>query len=445
MSALPRHVAASPALRSLEALWQARPADALQSLRARAMRRFLDLGLPTTQDESWRYTSLRRLAARSLSAALRPAAADTAAASLDLFGDPAPVIEYRLSNGGCPAGTGALGAGREAGIEARSLRDLLRTDPDRLAALLEPLPEEDEGRWALLNTAMFDDGLHLALSRPLAAPILIRHAAGATGPDEISHPRVIIEIAAGAAATIVELHSGAGAHLPVVNSTTRLNLGRGARVEHYRVFAAGDTATHFDTLEVRQEADSDCRQFTVALRGDLVRAHLHARLEQRGASLDARALLVGHGTRHVDYVAVATHQAPDTRSRQTARAIASGSSRVVVNSKVVVRAGAVRADSQQSCRGLLLSPESEIDSRPQLEIHADEVKCAHGAAIGRLDRDMLFYLLSRGLDRATAQSLLVFAFLADVLTDMSMPAARAALENALIAQLPDSNTVRQFR
>jgi Fe-S cluster assembly protein SufD len=140
-----------------------------------------------------------------------------------------------------------------------------------------------------------------------------------------------------------------------------------------------------------------------------------------------------------------THNAPHTTSRQTARAIASGTSRVVFNSKVVVSPGAVGAESQQSCRGLLLSPQAEIDTRPQLEIHADEVKCAHGATTGRLDPDMLFYLLSRGLDRATAQSLLVYAFLADVITGMSVPTARAAIQAALITQLPDSQILHQFR
>ena len=176
-----------------------------------------------------------------------------------------------------------------------------------------------------------------------------------------------------------------------------------------------------------------------------MRTTLEANLDQPGASLDAFSLLVGHESRHVDCVNIATHNARDTRSRQTARAIASGASRVVFNSKVVVNAGAVHADSRQSCRGLLLSPTAEIDSRPQLEIHADEVKCAHGATIGRLDPNMLFYMLSRGLDRDTAQSLLVFAFLADVLTDMSVPSARSAIEDALITQLPDSQILNNFR
>ena len=196
---------------------------------------------------------------------------------------------------------------------------------------------------------------------------------------------------------------------------------------------------------MRQEKDSRFKQFTIALGGGLVRPSLEVRLDQPGAALDSYSLLVGHADRHVDCVNIVTHGAPSTTSSQTARAIASDASRVVFNSKVKVAAGAVHAESQQSCRGLLLSPTAEIDTRPQLEIHADEVKCAHGATTGRLDPDMLFYMLSRGIDRETAQSLLVYAFLADVLTGMSVASARAAIENALIAQLPDSQTLRNFR
>jgi Fe-S cluster assembly protein SufD len=200
-----------------------------------------------------------------------------------------------------------------------------------------------------------------------------------------------------------------------------------------------------DSLRIRQDQDSRCKQFTIALGGGLVRTNLEAHLDAPGASLESHSLLVGHEDRHVDCVNIVTHGAPDTQSSQTARAIAGDTSRLIFNSKVIVDAGAVRSQSQQSCRGLLLSPAAEIDTRPQLEIHADEVKCAHGATTGRLDPDMLFYMLSRGLDRETAQSLLVFAFLADVLTGMSVEPARAAIENALISQLPDSQTLRNFR
>ena len=236
-----------------------------------------------------------------------------------------------------------------------------------------------------------------------------------------------------------------GMQAPLNNSNTHIALARDAQLEHYRVYATAAGATHLDSLDIHQSEGSHCRQFTIALGGGLVRSSMEARLNQRGASLESFALLAGHQQRHVDCVNIVTHAARDTRSRQTARAIASDGSRVIFNSKVIVNAGANGSDSKQSCRGLLLSPNAEIDTRPQLEIHADEVKCAHGATTGRLDPDMLFYMLSRGLDRETAQSLLVFAFLADVLTGMSVASAREAIENALISQLPDAQILRKFR
>jgi Fe-S cluster assembly protein SufD len=303
--------------------------------------------------------------------------------------------------------------------------------------------DADQRRFTLLNTALFADGLYLKVTGKVAAPLVIVHASsGAVGG--MIHPRVIIDAAPGSSAIIIEQHVGAPQGAPLSNSNTHIALARDAHLEHYRVFATGAGTTHFDSLDIHQERDSRCRQFTVVLGGGLVRPVLEAQLQQPGASLESYSLLVGHDDRHVDCVNIVTHGAPNTRSRQTARAIAGGSSRVIFNTKVIVNKGAAGADSQQSCKGLLLSLDAEIDTRPQLEIHADEVKCAHGATTGRLDADMLFYLLSRGLDRETAHSLLVYAFLADVLTGMSVAPARAAIEHALISQLPESQVLRKF-
>ena len=331
------------------------------------------------------------------------------------------------------------------GMEIHSIREMLLRDPGVLLRLLAPASDAEQRRWVLLNTALFRDGLYLKITRPLTAPLLILHVATADSANDIAHPRVIIDAGAGSCATIIEHHVTQGEHAPLSNSNTHIALARDARLEHYRVFATTAGATHIDSVDIHQDQNSHCKQFTVVLGGGLVRATLEGNLRQPGASLDSYSLLVGHENRHVDCVNIVTHGAPQTRSRQTARAIASDHSRVIFNSKVIVNAGAINADSQQSCRGLLLSPTAEIDTRPQLEIHADEVKCAHGATTGRLDPDMLFYMLSRGLDRATAQSLLVYAFLADVLTGMSVTAARSAIENALISQLPDAQLLRKFR
>jgi Fe-S cluster assembly protein SufD len=434
----------SPALRSFEAQWLERDADPLAVLRENAMKRVLRLGLPTTRDETWRYTNLRHLTATGYVDAPRTAREGMAPfASLSLLGMAERAATVLMVNGH-PSLPSHMDAWFN-GIEIRSLKDLARIDPQLIASHIEPLSDADQSRWALLNTALFEDGLYLRVTAKVTTPLVILHVMSADGPNNIAHPRVIIDAAPGSSATIIEHYVEQGERPPLCNSATHIAAGRDSHIEHYRVFATGNAATHIDSLTVRQESNSHCKQFTIALGGALIRSSLEADLKEPGAAIDSYSLLVGHESRHVDSVNIVTHNARDTRSRQTARALASGKSRVVFNSKVVVNAGAVHADSQQSCRGLLLSPSAEIDTRPQLEIHADEVKCAHGATVGRLDPDMLFYMLSRGLDRETAQSLLIYAFLADVLTDLSVPTARSAIETALIAQLPDSQILNKFR
>jgi len=433
----------SAALRSFEAQWRARTADALQPVREQAMQRFLKLGLPTLRDETWRYTDLRSLAAQSFEAApCETRGAIDPAASLSLVDADQHAATLSLINGCLPPNVEKTSIN---GIEISSIRTLSQSDPKLMARFFPPATDADQRRWVLLNTALFVDGLYLKITRQVTQPLVILHVSTGERAHEAAHPRIIIDAAPGSSATIIEHHVSHGDIAPLNNSNTHISLGMDAQLEHYRVYATGAGASHLDSLDIHQAHGSQCRQFTIALGGGLVRSSLEAHLNEPGASLDSYSLLVGHEDRHVDCVNIVTHAAPNTRSRQTARAIASDVSRVIFNSKVIVNAGAAGSDSQQSCRGLLLSPSAEIDTRPQLEIHADEVKCAHGATTGRLDPDMLFYLLSRGLDRETAQSLLVYAFLADVLTGMSVSSARAAIENALINQLPDSQILRKFR
>jgi Fe-S cluster assembly protein SufD len=432
----------SAALRSFETQWRARTPDVLQPIREQAMQRFLKLGVPSQRDETWRYTDLRSLAASSYGeAGCAVAGASNGNAALSLVDAGQHAATVTMING-CPLLNADLPAIN--GIEINSIKELYKQDPSYLRRFFESASDADQRRWVLLNTALFIDGLYLKITKPVATPLVILHVSQG-GAAQAAHPRVIIDASPGASATIIEHHVSEEDIAPLSNSNTRIALSNDAQLEHYRVYATGPGATHFDSLDIDQSQDSQCRQFTIALGGGLVRSSLEARLNQRGAGLDSYSLLVGHQERHVDCVNIVTHAAPNTRSRQTARAIASDVSRVIFNSKVIVNAGANGSDSKQSCRGLLLSPSAEIDTRPQLEIHADEVKCAHGATTGRLDPDMLFYLLSRGLDRETAQSLLVYAFLADVLTGMSVSSARAAIENALISQLPDSQILRNFR
>lgn len=434
----------SPAMRSFEEQWQKRTPDALEVWRAQAMQRFMTLGLPTTRDDSWRYTSLRALDAQPFAITAPPSAHpdDLTGTGANWFTDTDGLPSIILVNGAANLPTRITSI---PGIEVNSLRALATSQPERVARLFGAGGDTDLQRWDLLNTALFADGLHLKINRESEARLLLVHKTRATDAPHAAHPRVIIEAAPGSRATIIEHFMDDGQPAALCNARTQVELAAGAHLEHYRVLAGSDASTYFSSLVIDLHKDSSCRQFTVALGGNLVRAGMNAHLREPGASLQTYSLLIGHGARHIDCASVVTHGAPLTHSSQTARSIAGGTSRAIFNSKVVVAAGAAKAESKQSCRGMLLSPTAEIDSRPQLEIHTDEVKCAHGATTGRLDPEMYFYLLSRGLDRATAQSLLVFAFVADVLTGMSLASVRQKIEAALIGQLPDAAILGQFR
>jgi Fe-S cluster assembly protein SufD len=340
----------SPALRSFESQWFARGPDPLSALRERAMERFLRLGLPSMHDESWRYTNLRKLSAQSYVDAPRaPTGTLQPTAQLCLLGEDERAATLLMVNGYpvLPQRTDSS----INGIEINSLQEISRADKKLVSQLLEPLSDSDIARWRLLNTALFVDGLYLKISTRVETPLVILHLATADHPGTAAYSRVIIDAAPGSSATIIEHHVQDGADTPLCNSASLISLERDAAIEHYRVFATDHRTTHLDSLEVRQRQGSRCRQFTIALGGGLTRCSLEAELTEPGAELDSYSLLVGHEQRHVDCVNVVKHAGKHTRSRQTVRALASGASRVVINSKVVVDAGATHANSEQSLRG----------------------------------------------------------------------------------------------
>ncbi len=415
---------------------QGQGSASLHELRAAAMAKFNRLGLPTPQDDSWKYSNLRVLS----QVGTIPAANAPAPARSGSWLDPGrswPTLHLP------PASAPHADLPSIEGCALQRLSQLERLDPRHLLELSPVATDSEIQRWLLLNTALYDDGLHVHLTGQLRSPLLILHHPPREGTHALSNSRVIIEADANSRGIIIEHHLDASA-AQLCNSASIIHLGRSARLEHYRIFSSGTKSRHLDHLLVRQAADSTFLQHTVVPGSGFVRTTLEAGLCGPGASLDSHTLMAAHGEDLPDCVNLVSHEAPQTRSRQTARLIASRNGRAAFNSKVTVAPGAQKADSVQSCRGLLLSPGAEIDTRPQLEIYADDVKCSHGATTGRLDPDMLFYLLSRGIDPATAQSLLVFAFLADVLTGMSLESVRTAIEDHLVSLLPDTSTLQQF-
>ena len=274
------------------------------------------------------------------------------------------------------------------------------------------------------------------MSTPLTTRIVEEYAS-ADGQAGASYPRVELQLDAGASLTLIERHLSVGSDDSFVNSAVTVELARGATLHHYRLQELGARAVLFDTLTAALGQDASYQLQGISTGAQAARSTVLVQLAGEGANLAMANAALGDRQQVNDTFALVEHLAPRARTTQTFRGIAAGRARVAFNGKIVVARNAAGTDSQQSLRGLLAGAEAEIDVRPQLEIYTDEVRCSHGATVGKLDDDMLFYLLSRGLDRDAAQRLLKWAFLGDVLANITLPALRREIEARLPGALKD--------
>ena len=251
-----------------------------------------------------------------------------------------------------------------------------------------------------------------------------------------------LQVERGRALGLIERHVSLGSDANFVNAAVEVEVARGATVQHYRVQQTGARATWFDTLKATLAENARYQQYMRASGRPL--GALDRACAARGANAEVGicGASVGGKNQVHDTYALVEHVAPNALSEQIFRGIAAGRARVAFNGKVMVRTGAHGSDSRQSLRGLLAGAEAEIDVRPQLEIHTDDVRCSHGATAGKLDEKMLFYLLSRGLDRETAQRLLKWAFLADVVGKIDVPELRRQIERSLAGQLNEAAALK---
>jgi len=294
-------------------------------------------------------------------------------------------------------------------------------------------------RFALLNEAFASDGLTIDVpsSSTTALQLEVLFLASATAQSGASYPRLEVRLAPGAQLILIERHLSAASEASFVTSAVQVEIGRGARLEHYRLQELNARSILFDTLSARLAEEATYRLQAISTGAQAARSTLALALAGQRAELALAVAALGDAHQVQDAYAVVEHTAPDARTVQTFRGIAAGRARVAFNGKIIVAPGARGTDSRQSLRGLLAGAEAEIDVRPQLEIYTDDVRCSHGATAGKLDDDMLFYLLSRGLDRDTAQRLLKWAFLEDVISQIALPPLRRQVEERLAGQLRD--------
>jgi Fe-S cluster assembly protein SufD len=358
----------------------------LQALRDAAFARFSELGFPTTHDEEWRFTNV------------------------------APIVrtDFRVVPSGCTV--------RFAGAQKLEASGA-HFDPARVANEANP--------FRALNAAFTNDPCVLRVPKGVALqePIEIVHEV--SGDGVAVHPRILILVEANAQCTIVERYRGSGRYL--TNAVTEFVAGEGAVVDHYRVQQESIDAFHISTVEAHLGRSTNFSSHSISLGGALVRNDAGAVLSE-GTEATLNGLYIANGTQHVDNHTVIDHAKPHAASHELYKGILDGKATAVFNGRILVRKDAQKTDSKQTNKNLVLSDEAVIDTKPELQIFADDVRCTHGATIGQIDAESMFYLRSRGIGKDDARNLLIYAFAQDIADRIKVPALREELERSLFGK-----------
>jgi Fe-S cluster assembly protein SufD len=401
----------------------------LMELRRAALERFVAAGFPTQRQEEWKYTNLRRLEARTFTPATSTAVALGAHEQHWIVNAGMRIV---LVNGHSMPALSSVGA-QFPGMTLLTLKQWSEHDPAAAAAFIAQTARAQTGALEDFNLAFCEDGVVLDLAAGAAPdqPIYIVHQWADGAAHLMSNPRVIVRAAPNSRCTVIEHFVGDAAGECFTNAVTEIEIAAGARVEHYRIQQESKRAFHIGHVNVRVQQDGRYASHDIALGASLARLNLGTILQGAGAHVDLRGLLAPLATQHLDSHTTIDHAAAHTTSDENYRGIAGERGRGVFNGKVIVRPGAQKTDARQSSRNLLLGAGAEIDTKPELEIYANDVKCSHGATTGQLDATALFYLRSRGLDEAAARTLLIRAFAESIVASIGPPALRSHLEKLL--------------
>jgi Fe-S cluster assembly protein SufD len=408
----------------------------LQDLRDRAASRFAALGFPTVREEEWRFTNVAPIASTEFLPA--PAAALTEEDLQNVLYADAPhrvvVVNGRYS--AALSRTGKL----PPGVRIGSLASAVADQADVVGRYLGRIADFADRPFAALNSALSADGAFVSLPDGvvLDTPIqLLFVTAGSAEKAVMTHPRVLIVAGDRTQSRIVETYVGDGGQGQTYfsNAVTEVFVGEHAILDHYKVQEESVDAFHVASLHVHSSRSSTFASHSFSLGGRLVRNDVMALLDGEGAECTLNGLYLADGERLVDNHTTIDHAKPHCPSHEIYKGILGGRARAIFNGKIIVRPDAQKTDAKQTNRALLLTDDASINTKPQLEIFADDVKCTHGAAIGQLDDDAIFYLRSRGLTYFEARDMLIHAFAGDILSRVQVEPLREALELELFAQL----------
>ena len=399
---------------------------ALVERRRAAMAGFLDAGLPTTHDEEYRFTSLAPLARTAFVHGTygMPYASSRDHSPL-INGD---VFRFDFVNGSLVS---ADGAALPAGVVAKSLRSALADDPDAAMAHLGTVASDAGYPFIALNTAFFHDGLYLLIPAGVVVetPILLRHCVR-SGDDgnAMAFPRVLVVAGENSQVRIIEVFTGVEGETALVAAVAEFVVGDAAVVDHYRLVDEALTAFHFGAIDARQGRAASFSTQAFNFGGALVRNDVGVHLAGEGGTATMNGLTRIGGRQVVDNHTRIDHAVPRCETHEFYKSVLDGQSRYVFNGKILVREDAQKTNSKQTNRNLLLSKDALANSNPQLEIYADDVKCTHGATVGQIEDDYVYYLRTRGIPEAEARNLLVYAFANDVIARVNHAPLRGLLD-----------------
>ena len=407
----------------------------LTTIRRHAIERFAELGFPTTRDEEWRFTNVTPIADTPFDQVDGPP--QVARAQL------APFVVRQLSCtqlvfvNGCfvPALSSMRALPR--GVHVTSLAAALTSDPGMVDPYFTRCADFERQAFTALNTALTEDGafVYIPAGTSVSEPIHLLYFTTTASPV-VSHPRTIIVVGDDSQVRVIETHAGETGDFYFTNAVTEIVGGEHSRLEHYRVQRESFAAHHVSTTHAHLERGAVFTQANVTFGGALVRNDITARLDAQEIECTLNGLYLAHGRRLVDNHTTIVHAQPHCASHELYKGMLDGHSRGVFNGKIFVRPDAQKTDAKQTNQVLLLSDNATINTKPQLEIFADDVKCTHGATVGQLDEEALFYLRARGIGHDEARAILIHAFASDIIDRVTIEPLRAALEETLLTLLP---------
>jgi Fe-S cluster assembly protein SufD len=419
----------------------------LRSLREGAFARFCEAGFPTMKDEDWRFTNVHAIA-KTVFALARDARRDAAtyAEALEPMRIPGAACQLVFLNGRFAPGLSDLGS-LPQGVRAGGLAEAIAEDGEAVQTHLGRYVNVERDAFCALNTAFLEDGAYVHLPRRtvLEAPICLLFVSLPGDEPQMTHPRTLIVAEDQTEASVVEEYVSLGAGAFFSNAVTELVAGEDAVIAHHLVEREDRQAFNVSTLRTEQARSANVSSHSVLLGGALVRNNVHPVLAGAGGECLINGLFIGSGSQHMDNYMLVEHASPHCSSRQFYNGILDDHAHGVFHGRIIVHKDAQKTDAKQTNRNLLLSDDAQIDTKPQLEIYADDVKCTHGATIGQVEENALFYLRSRGIDEASARRLLLLAFANECLDRMKCREVREYLRNAVRRWLPGASLAADAR